>query len=238
MGFLVTKYYPRRVIKAACTLKEKNKISKKSYKRYFHRKCGSYTGQYLMFLDIETDGILGELPTSNAVCEYVPNMKQFACVLYKTKDFFENPTLTFPTFYEYKNLNTHSGYIINFLKLYTYYDNPCLIAHNGCAFDFKIIIAHIKRYVMCSKEICKSFRFFDTYIAIQVLLHRQSAKKWPKQSLKNTSLFMRHSSNYANHSYLVHFAHQALPDCTMTLLWVHALRHNLNWKQYNGYMDI
>ena len=238
MGFLVTKFYPRRVVKAACSVKEKSKILKKSYKKYFHRKYASYTGKYLMFLDIETDGILGDMGTS----DFIPNIKQLACILYKTKDFFENPSVDKFTCYECKNLNSHSGYIINFLKLYTYYDNPCLIAHNGCGFDFKIIIAHIKRYIpkdlLYLKEICNTLRFFDTYVAIQVLLRRQNPQKWSKQSLKNTSLFMKYCINYTQHSYLVDLTHQALPDCKMTLLWVHALRHHLNWKQYNGYMDI
>ena len=235
MGFLVKKYHPRQVIKEACTIKERNQIIKKTYKTYYHRQNGSYTGDYLLFLDIETDGILGELGTE----DYIPNIKQLACIVFKTKDFFKLKSIVdFPLSYEYKNLNSHKDYIIRFIELYKTYEYPCLIAHNGCAFDFKIIISHINRYVPKNSLTLKKFRAFDTYVAIRQSLTKQNKNKCPRQSLKNVSLFMRHSINYEQHSYLANFAHQALPDCKMMSLWVHALRYHLNWNRYTGYCDI
>ena len=236
MGFLVNKYHPRKVVKEACTLEDKRKVTQKSYKKYYHKKNDCYKGEYLMFLDIETDGILGELGTE----EYIPNIKQLACILFKTKDYFiSNSISEFPLCYEFKNLKSHSGYIINFIQIYTNYGYPYIIAHNGCGFDFKIILSHISRYMPKNMLKLNYFRTFDTYVAIQQFMSKNKNKnKYTKPSLKNVSLFMKYCFNYEKYSYLANMAHQALPDCKMMSLWVHVLRHQLNWNRYNGYYDI
>ena len=112
MGFLVNKNCPSKVVKEACTLDEKSKVTRKAYKKKYHKKCESYKGEYLMFIDIETDGILGEL----GGYDYIPNIKQLACIMFKTKDYFENDSISdFPSslLYEYKDLHIHSEYIVN-----------------------------------------------------------------------------------------------------------------------------
>ena len=126
------------------------------------------------------------------------------------------------------------------MQIYTYYGYPCIIAHNGCAFDFKILISHINRYIPKSALELNHFRTFDTYIAIQqMMLKKRKHKNDGRISLKNVSLFMKYCpNNYEKYSYLAALAHQALPDCKMTCLWVHVLRHQFNWAQYNGYHDI
>ena len=237
MGFLVDKNCPGKVVKEACTLDEKSKVTRKAYKKKYHKKCESYKGEYLMFIDIETDGILGEL----GEYDYIPNIKQLACIMFKTKDYFEKDYISdFSLWYEYKDLHIHSEYIVNFMQIYTYYGYPCIIAHNGCAFDFKILISHINRYIPKSALELNYFRTFDTYIAIQqMMLKKRKHKNDGRISLKNVSLFMKYCpNNYEKYSYLAALAHQALPDCKMTCLWVHVLRHQFNWAQYNGYLDI
>lgn len=239
MGFLVNKTCPNKVVKEACTLDEKWKVKKKAYKKNYHKKRDSYKREYLMFIDIETDGILGELDGF----DYIPNIKQLACIMFKTKDYFENDFISdFPPslLYEYKDLHIHSEYIVKFIQIYTNYGYPFIIAHNGCAFDFKILKSHINRYMPKNELKLSYFRTFDTYIAIQqMLLKRRKQKNYVKISLKNVSLFMKYCHNkYEKYSYLANLAHQALPDCKMMCLWVHVLRNQLDWTRYNGYHDI
>lgn len=166
--------------------------------------------EYLMFLDIEPEDIIGCLPHRQM---FIPNIREIAFIIIPTSDFLATPTTTDLlkiNIYEYKQLNTHRTYIELFNKLYAEYKKPLIISHNGYAFDFIILKAYETRYLNANPTL----KFFDSYRYVR-------ATKIRAQNFKNITLYVQYNEYYVKHQQLQ--PHTAKDDATITMLWLRAL---------------
>ncbi len=165
--------------------------------------------EFLLF-DLEVDSIIGSI---NKTHTYIPNIREWAAIYVKLpfqqEQLFDNKNITL-----YKNKKSHAENIKLFCDLYKSLNCPTLIAHNGCKFDFLILIANIYRYLH-DTSIVDNLQFFDSYKYIQ-----SKIKYGYYKSLKNRDLFLEYIEHYKSKENLVYKEHNALEDCQMMGLWL------------------
>ena len=185
--------------------------------------------QYLIFIDLETNGISTPVLINGKYnYEQLPTIKQLSMLVIEKETYMKKTSLELKDFteYDFKNKHTPLFYINKILQIIDQYPNSLIIAHNGMAFDFKIIIANIIKYK--KNYNMNDLKFYDSMIAAK------SAIK-AVYSYKNSDLLLHcpiEKYNYINN--LIVNVHDAITDCYITATWMHNYRNILNFNQFSS----
>uniref|UniRef100_A0AAU8GCF6 Uncharacterized protein n=1 Tax=Faxonius propinquus nudivirus TaxID=3139431 RepID=A0AAU8GCF6_9VIRU len=229
MGFIISEDL-KTIIKPVTTNFDKSKVIKIPFTTIHHSIYQNLhiwynLKEYLLFVDIEPEHILGYIIENNKKNLYIPNIRELTIIIIKKINFLKNKLNINDDgeIYEFKNLNTHKEYISNFLDIYKTYEQPTIIAHNGMKFDFIIIQAYIVRYMNTLDTLYfKQFQFLDSWVIISNIrnkLPKDSHIKEKLKQLKNGTLFIEFSHNYQDQKNLINYKHTATGDCKLLMYW-------------------
>lgn len=230
MSFLINWNAPKKTT-ITPTFLPPSQINHLPYKNYKHLPQNSCI-EYLCFLDIESDNILGANKL-NPKQEYIPAIVQLSMVLCKYEHFKDlNPIIKYMNdesiikIMDFKDTTSNLEYIEEFLKIIIKYNYPLVISHNGCNFDFRILLSNIIRFQEHYPtkynylDIFLNLKFFDTLVAIR--LHNKETI-----NLKNGTLFKYYAffGQYKKVITFVENSHNSVYDTLMLLLWNHTIHH-------------
>lgn len=173
----------------------------------FPRNDKANTLNNVIIFDLEPDDIISQIGNDT----FIPAIREWSFIHIETMPFKDIASLVK---FSYHNTENHYETIATFCKKYKELNYPTIIAHNGCMFDFLLLIAHIYRY-MEDTDIIKKFTFYDTYLAIRAYKNRKGLKI----KCGNLDLFIRYIDKYTQYKQLMNFQHQSLADAMMTALW-------------------
>lgn len=190
---------------------------KSRFTKYRMPKHAGVEFKHIMFVDLETTGLITHVAHNGIVYDHVPSVYQIAMIVYNFDDFMTRDIL--PDTLEVCNISFAAdpkSYSDTFQAFVKKYDNPLVVAHNGLSFDFKILLA---------KNAIDDIRLFDSYVAV-----KDALKGLP--SYKNSNLFLRFADHYSEWRHLVAKAHDALVDCRLTAFWLHHLRDRIAFDHF------
>lgn len=189
---------------------------------------------YIIVMDLETsDLILSFQDTNLQKFEKIPRILQFGCIVFSIREFFDEKSKKRPL-----PLDTVDESDISPSKLFkiienlmTQYPKAVFVAHNGIAFDFKIIISYLlllfKNKPEISKSIVESLMFVDTLPAIKALKFH---------CCKNTELYKNICINVD--ADLLNNAHEAVADCLITSNWLWKMRYEIKLESYSTFNNL
>lgn len=232
------KFSPKEQLKHLCQLPN-------DYRLYRNGTNPSVRCQHVIIIDLETSNlILHFADSANNHYELIPEILQFACTVHAYTEFVCMKEKGEPQ--ESKVHNPHPIDTVNewnvsteklthiLLNLIRKYPNSVFVAHNGIAFDFKIIIAFlINQNSVDALRVLQKLRFYDTLpMAREKFPYK---KEGPYYSYKNTDLYKQLCQVDVS---LLDSAHNALSDCLITSHWVWALRSYALFRTYSTCLEL
>lgn len=166
----------------------------------------------VILFDMEVDGKIG---TVNKKYTYIPNIREWS-VIKLTVPFTKEDVMAPSNLFEYKNVISNWDAIDAFCYLYEKLNYPHIIAHNGCKFDFLILIANIHRYID-DVSILTKMKFFDSFSYIKSYMKSNPLRL---DSLKNRDIFLHFQNEYKKYAHIVRREHHATEDSQMMGLWL------------------
>ena len=168
----------------------------------------------VIFFDLEVDDIIRYQESTDTV--YIPNIREWS-FLYSEN--YNSVKIAPECLYYHKTTTDYATTIHKFWECYAKVGAPTIIAHNGCNFDFLILIAHSYRYRVHPAAFLDNVKWFDSYVMVKEKLNFPIRKS-------NGALFERYLQFYPQHRNLLIKAHNATEDCLMLALWFSAYLKN------------
>lgn len=192
-----------------------------------HRMARHADARYshMLFVDLETSGLITHAVLRNAPYDCVPSITQLALIAYRADEFLA-PGGRLPEACEERDVASAADprtYVDTFLAYVEKYNSPLVVAHNGLAFDFKLLIANTVLYRGAPPP--ADIKLFDSYVAVK-------SRVAGLPSYKNCNLFSAFVDHYAGCSHYAARAHDAFFDCRMTALWLHHLRDRIAFDHF------